>query len=60
MLWVRALISSLEALAALEPEVVLVVESLDILAACIHRELLEDFAAKHRALLLPLPPRDSH
>ncbi|MES1178652.1 MAG: hypothetical protein ABUL62_30300 [Myxococcales bacterium] len=56
----RALISSLEALAALEPEVVLVVESLDILAACIHRELLEDFAAKHRALLLPLPPRDSH
>jgi iron complex transport system substrate-binding protein len=36
------------------------VESLEILAACIHPELFADFAAKHRAVLLPLAPRESH
>jgi iron complex transport system substrate-binding protein len=36
------------------------VESLEILAACIHPELFPDFAAKHRAVLLPLSPRESH
>jgi iron complex transport system substrate-binding protein len=36
------------------------VESLEILAACVHPELFPDFAAKHRAVLLPLAPRDSH
>ena len=36
------------------------VESLEILAACIHPELFADFAAKHRAVLLPLRARDSH
>jgi iron complex transport system substrate-binding protein len=30
------------------------VESLEILAACIHPELFQDFAQKHRAVLVPL------
>ena len=36
------------------------VDSLEILGACIHPELFPDFAAKHRSVLLPLPARDSH
>jgi iron complex transport system substrate-binding protein len=33
------------------------VESLEILAACIHPELFEDFAEKHRSVLVLLSPR---
>ena len=36
------------------------VESLEILAACVHPELFPDFAAKHRTVLLPLAPRVPH
>ena len=36
------------------------VESLEILGACIHPELFPDFAAKHRSVLLPLRARDRH
>ena len=36
------------------------VESLEIVAACLHPQLFPDFAAKHRSVLLPLPTRDSH
>ena len=34
-------------------------ESLEILAACIHPQLFADFAAKHDRVLVPLPARDS-
>jgi iron complex transport system substrate-binding protein len=33
------------------------VESLEILAACVHPELFEDFAEKHRAVLLEISAR---